>query len=263
MKMTADITYIDGPTALIEIAGLRFLTDPTFDPAGTAYPTAAYTLRKTRSPALDTRAIGDLDGVLLSHDHHFDNLDQLGRALLARVPATYTTVAGAERLGGNATGLEPWQTRACPTPDGRVLHITATPARHGPAGGDRGPVIGFVLEPPPGAGAPVYVSGDTVWYDEIEAIGRRFAIGVALLNLGAAKVAVAGPVPLTFTAGEAVTLARAWPRTQIVPLHFEGWEHFTEGRRDVEAAFHGAGLTDRLHWLEPGKRTSFALERAS
>ena len=27
------VTYIGGPTALIEIGGVRLLTDPTFDPA--------------------------------------------------------------------------------------------------------------------------------------------------------------------------------------------------------------------------------------
>ncbi|HEY7682068.1 MAG TPA: MBL fold metallo-hydrolase [Gemmatimonadales bacterium] len=251
------ITYIDGPTAILEVAGLRFLTDPTFDPAGTAYPTAAYTLRKTRSPAMGPQAVGDLAGVLLSHDHHFDNLDHLGRALLAQVPAIYTTVAGAERLGRNAIGLAPWQSVTCATPDGRALRITATPARHGPAGGDRGPVVGFVLEPAAGAGAPVYVSGDTGWYDEVAEVGRRVPVAVALLNLGAAKVAVAGPAPLTFTAAEAVALADAWPQARIVPLHFEGWEHFTEGRREVDAAFRAAGLSDRLHWLEPGVPTTF------
>jgi hypothetical protein len=39
--------------------------------------------------------------------------------------------------------------------------VTATPARHGPAGGDRGPVIGFVLRISDGSLPPVYVSGDT------------------------------------------------------------------------------------------------------
>ena len=28
------ITYVGGPTALLEVAGLRLLTDPTFDPPG-------------------------------------------------------------------------------------------------------------------------------------------------------------------------------------------------------------------------------------
>ena len=129
------ITYIDGPTALIENAGLRFLTDPTFDPAGTAYPTPVYTLHKTTAPALEPNALGHLTGVLLSHDHHFDNLDHAGRALLAEVPAVYTTVAGAERLGRNAVGLTPWQSVTCPTPDGRTLRLTATPARRADRGG--------------------------------------------------------------------------------------------------------------------------------
>ena len=65
------LTYIGGPTALIEWRGIRLLTDPTFDPAGSSYPTNAYTLQKTMGPALLPRDIGPVDAVLLSHDHHF------------------------------------------------------------------------------------------------------------------------------------------------------------------------------------------------
>lgn len=195
-----------------------------------------------------------IDAVLLSHDHHFDNLDTTGRASLAQVGVVYTTMAGAARLGGNAIGLEAWQ---------RVelaggVHLTATPARHGPAQGDRGPVIGFVLTAAPPVPV-VYVSGDTVWYDGVMDVGRRFHPRIALLNLGAARVAAAGPSPLTFTAEEAVELARAWPETTVVPLHFEGWEHFTEGRQEVDDAFRQAGLRHRLQWLRPGVRTPVPL----
>ena len=247
--MNVRITYIGGPTALVEFGGLRVVTDPTFDPAGTDHPAPAYTLRKTQAPAVAAAHLGAVDAVLLSHDHHADNLDTAGRAFLATVPTVYTTVAGAERLGGTARGLTPWQSIACPTTSGGTVQLTAVPARHGPAGGDRGPVLGFVLE---ADGAAVYFSGDTVWYDGVEEIGRRFQIDVALLNLGAAKVAVAGPQPLTFTAAEAMELARQWPHTIVVPLHFEGWQHFTEGRDDIDRAFLAAGLEARLRWLTPG-----------
>ena len=71
--------------------------------------------------------------------------------------------------------------------------------RHGPAGGDRGPVIGFLLQWPRDA-AGLYVSGDTVRFDGVDEVGRRFRVSTALLHMGAAKVAVAGPAPLTFTA---------------------------------------------------------------
>jgi L-ascorbate metabolism protein UlaG (beta-lactamase superfamily) len=136
---------------------------------------------------------------------------------------------------------------------GQSVELTATPARHGPPGGDLGPVIGFVLTAPE---APVvYVSGDTVWYEGVIEVGRRFAVDIAILNAGAAKVAVAGPSPLTFTAGEAVDLAQAWPKAVIVPLHFEGWTHFSEGAAELRDAFARARLTERLRWAPPGVPT--------
>jgi L-ascorbate metabolism protein UlaG (beta-lactamase superfamily) len=72
------LTYIGGPTALLEYGGVRLLVDPTFDPAGSEYRTPAYVLCKTQGPAVAREAIGPVDAVLLSHDHHFDNLDTSG-----------------------------------------------------------------------------------------------------------------------------------------------------------------------------------------
>ena len=258
--MSATLTYVGGPTALIDVAGVRLLTDPTFDPAGTRYPAAAYTLHKTSDPAVRGADIGRVDAVLLSHDHHADNLDIAGRALLGRTPVVLTTVAGAARLGGNARGFAPGDVTSVAAPDGRRVRITATPARHGPDGGDRGPVIGFLLEPDdePAAGA-IYVSGDTVWYDGVAAVARENRVALALLFLGAAHVAAAGPSHLTFTAAEAVSAARAFGDATIVPLHYEGWAHFAQSRRDVDAAFVRAGLAHRLAWLPPGAPRAFDL----
>jgi L-ascorbate metabolism protein UlaG (beta-lactamase superfamily) len=247
------ITYVGGPTALLEWRGLRLLTDPTFDPAGTRYELPAYTLRKTQDPAVEPTAVGRLDAVLLSHDHHLDNLDEAGRALLPGAERVLTTTDGAERLGGRALGMAPWQETELSAPDGDTLVVTATPARHGPAQGDRGPVIGFALAFGDEPDRVVYVSGDTVLYDGVHEVARRFEVRSALLNLGAARVRAAGDWPLTFTAAEAVAVARAMPRARLVPLHFEGWEHFSESRTDVERAFAAARLESRLLWPAPGE----------
>lgn len=243
------LTYVGGPTALIEWAGARLLTDPTLDPAGTEYPTPAYTLRKTMGPALAPERLLPLDAVLLSHDHHFDNLDHAGRRLLSAARRVLTTTEGAARVGSEP-GLVPWQATVLQTPAGAPLRITATPARHGPPQADRGPVIGFVLERE--GEEAVYVSGDTVWYPGVAEVAARFAVRTAMLHLGAARVEAAGDWPLTFTAEGAVAAARTFAEATIVPLHFEGWAHFSESRGQVEQAFAAAGLTARLRWPPPG-----------
>jgi L-ascorbate metabolism protein UlaG (beta-lactamase superfamily) len=92
---------VGGPTAILEYAGLRWLTDPSLSSPGEY----AGGLVKTTGPALDLREIEPIDVVLLSHDHHSDNLDPAGREFLPRAGRVLTTVDGAQRLGGNAMGL--------------------------------------------------------------------------------------------------------------------------------------------------------------
>ena len=250
------LTYIGGPTLLLELGGLRLLTDPTFDEAGAEFRADAYVLRKTRGPALVPASLGRIDAVLLSHDHHFDNLDAAGRAFLGSAGRVLTTEAGAERLGAGARGLAPWQTVELPAPDGRTVRVTATPARHGPAHADRGPVVGFVLALTDAVAHAVYLSGDTVWYDGVAEVSRRFSIRTAVLFMGAARVAAVGPWHLTFTAAEGVEAARAFAEATIVPVHFEDWEHFSESRPEIDRAFATAELGHRLRWLPRGVVTA-------
>jgi L-ascorbate metabolism protein UlaG (beta-lactamase superfamily) len=98
----------------------------------------------------------------------------------------------------------------------------------------------------------IYIAGDTVWYEGVEEVARRAPAQVLILNLGAARVPAVGPAPLTMTAADGIAAARAFPTAAIVPLHFEGWAHFSESRADITAAFAAAGLADRLHWIAPG-----------
>jgi hypothetical protein len=34
-------------------------------------------------------------------------------------------------------------------------------------------------------------------------------------------------------------------------MHFEGWEHFSESKTEIERKFKDANLTNRLRWAEP------------
>jgi len=245
------ITYIGGPTAVLEWSGLRLLTDPGFDPAGGEYRTGPVVLTKTAGPALTPDDLGRIDAVLLSHDHHSDNLDHSGRKFVASAKKVLTTQAGAERLGGSAIGLANWQSIEI-TAGSRVLRITGTPARHGPAHGDRGPVTGFVLAFTDDPYRAVYVSGDTVWYEGVAEVARRFEIHAAVLFMGAARVPAVGPDALTMTAEDGIQAAHAFSHATIIPLHYEGWTHFSESREVIARAFNDAGIGPRVHWLELG-----------
>jgi L-ascorbate metabolism protein UlaG (beta-lactamase superfamily) len=114
-------------------------------------------------------------------------------------------------------------------------------------------VIGFVFWRTDAPDRAVYFAGDTVWYEGVAEVARRYPIKTAIFNLGAARVPEVGPFHLTMTAAEAVEASRAFEHAAIVPLHFEGWAHFSEGRDAIARAFEEAGLSDRLVWPEPGR----------
>jgi L-ascorbate metabolism protein UlaG (beta-lactamase superfamily) len=208
------ITHIGGPTALIEFGGWRLLTDPTFDPPGDRWHFGWGALsRKLTGPAIPATGLGPIDAVLLSHDHHGDNLDHAGRALLPRVGTVVTTVPGAQRLGGNVNGvigLKPWETTTLEAPGRTPIEITATPARHGPPASRAivGTVIGFALRWDGQEHGALYVSGDTVLFDGVRDLARRFDIGTAILHLGGVRFPISGPVRYTMNAEEAVEACR-------------------------------------------------------
>jgi L-ascorbate metabolism protein UlaG (beta-lactamase superfamily) len=248
------VTHIGGPTTLIEVAGWRILTDPTFDPPGRRYSFGWGTgSRKTSGPALTPEQIGPVDVILLSHDHHADNLDDRGRALIARTPVVLSTRAGARRLGHGVRGLQAWEETVLTDPDRPAVTVTATPCRHGPplSRPIAGQVIGFALRWPSQEHGVFWVTGDTVLYPALREVPRRFTVDTVLLHLGAVRFPLTGRLHYSLTAAEAVELCRlVRPRT-IIPVHYEGWSHFSQGRPAIERAFAAApdGLGERLHWL--------------
>jgi L-ascorbate metabolism protein UlaG (beta-lactamase superfamily) len=256
MPAACSITYIGGPTALIEIGGVRLLTDPTFDPPGQHYnfglPFIGST--KTEGPTIGLDALGKIDAVLLSHDQHQDNLDTRGRDALSRASRVLTTTAGAKRLGGNADGLRPWES-AVLADDSRRITVTATPARHGVPGISllSGPAIGFMLEWSGQEHGALYFSGDTVYFGGIDKIAGRFQVSAAVIHFGGVRFRASGPARYTFNAAEGLRAAQALNARTVVPIHFEGWSHFRTPRSEIESTFAAAGKADTLRWPAPGQ----------
>jgi len=253
--MNIRITHIGTATMLLEIGSLRLLTDPAFDPAGGRYFFGYGTgSKKLTDPAIQPEALGRIDAVLLSHDHHEDNLDRAGRALLPLAGKVITTSVGAKRLGHNAVGLKTWQNTTLEADDIQIK-ITAAPAQHGSLGSHFivGETTGFILEWAGQKHGALYISGDTVWFNGLREIAQRFKIGTAILHIGAARFPVTGPLRFTFNAQEAVRVAHALKPQIVIPIHYEGWHHFREPRAKAEKYFFEGGIRDRVQWLPLGE----------
>lgn len=257
------IQLIGGPTALLEVDGLRLVTDPTFDPPGDYPRPNAPTLVKLAGPAVAAGEMARADVVLLSHDQHADNLDESGRAYLGQAPLTLTTPSGASRLAGDGItvrGMDPWEHVDLPRAGREPVRVTAVPARHGPEGCEpfTGEVTGFVLTAPDMP--TIYLSGDNAWLGGVEQVAERFApVEIAVLFAGAVRLPGRfDDALLTLDSEQSAAAARVLGARFVVPVHYTGWQHFTEGGDQLRAAFDRAGLADRLVLLAPGEAAELA-----
>lgn len=251
------IRVLGGPTVLFEYGGLRFLTDPTFDGPGEHQRPGGPLLRKTAPPAAGPAEIGRIDVVLLSHDEHPDNLDDSGRELLGRVPLTLTTTGAAGRLGGSARGLAEWGSVVLDRPRGGVVTVTGVPAVHGPHSREEvepvtGQVTGFALT---ADGLPtMYVSGDNASLDAVRQVAERLGpVDTAVLFAGAVSFpALFDGGLIVFDSEGAAAAARILGARRVVPAHYDGWAHYSEGGEALAAAFAAAGLGERLDLGQAG-----------
>ena len=265
LSMQPRVTYLGGPTFLIEIGRFRLVTDPGFDPQGTERNEGpGHLLTKVMAPPIPVDRIGPVDAVLLSHAQHLDNLDNEGRRLLARVGTTITTPASAEMKlpGKKVKGLATWASTEITNAAGERLKITAMPAVHtsNPALREAvGEVTGFMLEWQGARAETFYISGDTVWIDEMNEIARQYKVNAAILHLGAANVPAVGDNFLTMSSAEGVRLAQTLGLKEVYPAHFEGWRHFSQGSWFIAREFERAGLTSALRVLKPGEAANVAV----
>ena len=249
------ITHIGGPTVLLEIEGWRLLTDPTFDPPGGHYKFGWGTASdKLAGPAVAAADVGPIDAVLLSHDHHDDNLDAAGRELLGTARTVVTTVAGAGRLGGGAVGLGEYDTTVLEQEGRPAITVTGTPCRHGPPLSKPivGEVTGFALAWEGQVSGQLWISGDTVLYDGVKTVAERLDVGTAIVHLGGVRFPVSGPLRYTMTGADAARLCALIGPATVIPVHYEGWKHFREGRAEAERAFAEGGAPAPT-WLEIGE----------
>lgn len=247
------ITHVGTATAILEIDGINLITDPFFSPAGTEWDLGIAILKNKDGPALDLSDLPVIDAVLLSHEDHPDNLDEIGRRLLDG-RKVLTTIDGAKKLAPRpgVRGLNPWE-EASLIAGGKKFQVTATPCQHLPGG----ECIGFIitaLEFGQTAGLPnaIYFSGDTVYLEDLAKMAKNYHINVALLNVGAAVAPIGEGLQVTMDGKQAAQLFRDIKADILIPMHYESWGHFTQNGAELAKAFEEEGIDKDIRWLTPG-----------
>ena len=262
--MPAELTFIGTATALLDIGPFTILTDPNFLHRGErAYLGYGLWSRRLTEPALAPAQLPPVDVILLSHLHG-DHWDRRSRRELDHALPVVTTPHAARRLRawhrfGAAVGLRTWE-RHTLAKDGSTLTITAVPGAHSANPVIRAllpPVMGSVLEVAGQDGTTIrriYVSGDTIVFDGLDAIARRHGpLDTAVLHVGGTTLP--GGFVVTMTGADAVEcLRRVRPRAAI-PVHYDDYRVFRSGLDDVRRAAEAAGLEVQMRYVRRGQVT--------
>jgi L-ascorbate metabolism protein UlaG (beta-lactamase superfamily) len=255
------VFFIGTATVLVRFAGLTILTDPNFLHRGEKVH-LGYGLHATRrtEPALTLDELPPVDLVLLSHLHedHFDR--KVSERLDRRLPIVTTNAAAValRRRGFVSThALSTWQALEVTRGTTR-LAITSMPGRHGPMALHYllPPVMGSVLDfETPTRRFRMYVSGDTMIFQQLHEIPRRFPdIDLALLHLGGTRVL---GVVVTMDGPMGVEAMRIVQPRRTIPIHYDDYDVFRSPLSDFQHAVEAAGLADRVTYLARGETHRF------
>ncbi|WP_255196085.1 MBL fold metallo-hydrolase [Halorarius litoreus] len=185
-------------------------------------------------PSFDTQVF---DAIVVTHLHD-DHLDQLAKEVFPTSIPVFCQPEDEQALAETFDDVRVVDEAV--TFDG--VTITRTPARHGH--GDlveaMGPVSGFVFDD---GTERVYVAGDTVWYDEIDATLDAYGPDVAIVNAGAAQFLEGDPI--TMTKEEVAAFARA-TEAHVVAVHMDAINHCLLSREELTAYLEQEGLSDRV-----------------
>ncbi|MEV5548618.1 MBL fold metallo-hydrolase [Streptomyces sp. NPDC052309] len=250
-----DLHFIGTATVLLRYGDLTLLTDPNFLHRGERAH-LGYGLTSTRltEPALDVTELPPVDVVVLSHLHG-DHWDRRARRHLDRSVPIVTTAHAARRLRtwqgfDRAGGLRTWESCTF-RQGGSQVRVTSLPGRHSLQPVLRRllpPVMGSMLEFGPRDG-PVrlrlYVSGDTLLYDGLDEIARRFPHAeLAVLHLGGTRLP--GGFVVTMDGAQGAELARRLGCPGVLPVHYDDYSVFRSPLDDFLTEVDRLGLRERL-----------------
>jgi L-ascorbate metabolism protein UlaG (beta-lactamase superfamily) len=260
------ITYVGHATLLIEVAGVRILTDPNFDLALAGF------LPRVAPPGVAIESLPRLDALLLTHAHadhlSFDSLNRLPQDVPLYAPPAVER--WLRKLGyTHAVPLAPDESA-----DVKGVTIRAAAAKHlgSRYGVDRWRSAAnmYLLE---AARATCFFAGDTALTPdshrmvETHVTGRGQKLDVALLPIGHAPWWKPRYRTGHMTTDDALTLFERLDARYMIPYHWGVFRHMTSGPYDaitrLRARLGGYRLENGVKIIEPGATFELPVERGS
>jgi L-ascorbate metabolism protein UlaG (beta-lactamase superfamily) len=250
------ITYVGHATVLIRMDGVSLLTDPV-------YSSRLILPKRLVAPGVRLENLPPLDVVLVSHGH----MDHLDVPTHRRLPKTRTVAVVAKNLtdlvadAGYREIVELAWGEHVTVSDTR---ITALPVKHWGTRNvwpDQRGYAGFLIEH---ANGSVFFPGDTAYFPRFRDYGRRHAIDVALLPIGAYSPPSFRRVHMNpeDALQALVDLQARW----MVPIH---WGTFVVSYEPIDEPVswlvelaRERGLTERLAILRHGESRRLAGDKA-
>jgi L-ascorbate metabolism protein UlaG (beta-lactamase superfamily) len=262
---TGELTFIGTATVLLRYGGFTILTDPNFLHQGeSAYLGMGLRSKRLTEPAMQLGDLPPLDFVVLSH-HHGDHFDERAAQGLPKDLPIITEPHGARKLRSQGfarpIALRTWQSQEVRRGQARVL-VTSMPGKHAPRPLQAvlPPVMGSILEfnVPQHSPMRLYITGDTLLFDRLEEIPRRFPdIDLCLIHLGGTRIA---GVLLTMDAEQGVrALQLVRPRT-AVPIHHDDYPVFRSPLEDFRRRAAAEPLDTEIRYVERGATLRFTAE---
>ena len=147
----ARVQYVGHGTVLVEVDGVRLLTDPLL---------RSRVAQIRRAVPLEEIAVDDLDAVLISHGH-YDHLDKPSLRLLPRLP----TIVAPRGLGARLQGFDVIELEANDEVPFGAVTVRATHAEHEGARPPwtGGTALGYAIL----GSKRIFFAGDTDLFDEM------------------------------------------------------------------------------------------------
>ena len=251
------ITYIGHATLLLELSGVRILTDPNFEPS------LGRLLARVTPPGLAIDALPALDALLLTHAHA-DHLSFTSLNDLPRDIPLYAPPAVARWLVGKG------YRHATPIDDGQSATIGETLRLHTSRATHKGNRYGFdrwrsatnmyLLE---SDDESAFFAGDTALTASTHHLVERVLwaqqrqLDIALLPIGYAPAWKPGFRRGHLTGDDALALFKTLRARAMLPYHWGTFRHVTAGAHDaidrLRASLATHDTREQVHVIEPGE----------